>query len=163
MKGGISKKALIVWEIGLALLAAVPVLMVLFIFYPRTGIWHGLLWTIGFIYVFFAFFYLPLLHLSCQYETTGEYVEYRSGLMFHSRKQMLRRSIMYVTLIRTPISYLLRTCRIVVNSMGGQMAIPWIPLKQAQQLLNDISPRHPAEKGRILHRTTHTENQEMQP
>ena len=160
MKGGISKKALAVWEIGLALLAAVLVVLVLVIFYPRTWIWYGLLWIIGFVYVFFAFLYLPLLHLSCQYETTDEYVEYRGGLIFHFRKQMLRRSIMYVTLIRTPVSYLLRTRSIVINSMGGQLTIPWIPLKQAQKLLNDITPRHPAEKGRVAEAKP---KQEMQP
>ena len=163
MKGGISKKALAVWEIGLALLAAVLVVLVLVIFYPRTWIWYALLWIIGFAYVFFSFLYLPLLHLSCQYETTDEYVEYRGGLVFHSRKQMLRRSIMYVTLIRTPVSYLLRTRSIVINSMGGQLTIPWIPLKQAEQLLNDITPRHPAQKGRIVQENPPEENQEMQP
>ncbi len=163
MKGGISKKALVVWEIGLALLAAVLIALVLLIFYPRTWLWYGLLWLIGFIYVFFAFLYLPLLHLSCQYETTSEYVEYRGGLVFHTRKQMLRRSIMYVTIVRTPVSYLLRTRSIVVNSMGGQLTIPWLPLKQAQQLLNDITPRHPAQKGRIVQEIPITENQEMQP
>lgn len=163
MKGGISKKALAVWEVGLVLLAAILVLLVLFIFYPRTWIWYGLLWIIGFVTVFFAFLYLPLLHLSCQYETNSEYVEYRGGLIFHSRKQMLRRSIMYVTLIRTPVSYLLRTRSIVINSMGGQLTIPWIPLKQAERLLNDITPRHPAEKGRIVMAATADENQETQP
>ena len=60
MKGGISKKALAVWEIGLALLAAVLVVLVLVIFYPRTWIWYALLWIIGFAYVFFSFLYLPL-------------------------------------------------------------------------------------------------------
>ena len=40
----------------------------------------------------------------------------------------------YVTLIRTPVSYLLRTRSIVVNSMGGQMTIPWIPLKRAEDV-----------------------------
>lgn len=163
MKGGISKKALAVWEIGLALLAAVLVVLVLIIFYPRTWIWYALLWIIGFAYVFFSFLYLPLLHLSCQYETTDEIVEYRGGLVFYSRKQMLRRSIMYVTLIRTPVSYLLRTRSIVVNSMGGQMTIPWIPLKRAEELLNDITPRHPAQKGRIAVENTKKENQEMRP
>ena len=135
MKGGISKKALAVWEIGLALLAAVLVVLVLVIFYPRTWIWYALLWIIGFAYVFFSFLYLPLLHLSCQYETTDEYVEYRGG----------------------------RTRSIVINSMGGQMTIPWIPLKQAEQLLNDITPRHPAQKGRIVQENPPEENQEMQP
>lgn len=163
MKGGISKKALVVWEIGLVLLAAVLVALVLLIFYPRTWIWYGLLWLIGFVYVFFAFLYLPLLHLSCQYETNDEIVEYRGGLIFYTRKQMLRRSIMHVTLIRTPVSYLLRTRSIVVNSMGGQMTIPWIPLKCAEQLLNDITPRHPAEKGRIVEKNPQKEKQETRP
>ena len=163
MKGGISKKALVVWEIGLALLAAILIVLVLTIFYPRTWIWYGLLWLIGFVYVFFAFLYLPLLHLSCQYETNDEIVEYRGGLIFHSRKQMLRRSIMYVTLIRTPISYLLRTRSIIVNSMGGQMTIPWIPLKRAEELLNDITPRRPAQKGRIFDENPQMEKQEMRP
>lgn len=163
MKGGISKKALAVWEMGLSILAAALIALVLLIFYPRTWIWYGLLWLIGFVYVFFAFLYLPLLHVSCQYETTGEYVEYRGGLVFHTRKQMLRRSIMYVTIIRTPVSYLLRTRSIVVNSMGGQLTIPWLPLKQAQQLLNDITPRHPAQKGRIVPEIPTTENREMRP
>lgn len=70
---------------------------------------------------------------------------------------------MYVTLIRTPVSYLLRTRSIVVNSMGGQMTIPWIPLKRAEELLNDITPRHPAQKGRIVVENTKKENQEMRP
>lgn len=149
MKSGISKKALILWEMGLLLLAASLIVLVAVIFYPRTWVWYSLLWSIGFLTVFFAFLYLPLLYLSCQYETTGEYVEYRGGLVFHSRKQMLRRSIMYVTIVRTPISHLLKTRAIVIHSMGGKMTIPWVPLKQAEELLRDISPRRPAGRGQV--------------
>lgn len=63
---------------------------------------------------------------------------------------MLRRSIMYVTLLRTPLSPLLGTRTLVVSSMGGSLVIPWLPRAVAESLLQEITPRRPAIRARMF-------------
>ena len=88
--------------------------------------------------------------LGCGYTVTEEYVEYGRGVFVFVRTRMLQRSIMYVTLLRTPLSPLLGTRTLVVSSMGGSLVIPWLPRAVAESLLQEITPRRPAIRARMF-------------
>lgn len=135
MEGGISRKFLALLEVLAGLAAALLAFLVLLIFNPRTWVWYTLLWLIGLAFVLAAFLYLPLLYLTCRYTLTSEYLEFRGGIFFHSQHRMPRSSIMYVTVVRSPVSYLCRTRTLIIRSMGGSIVIPMVPLQSAEKLL----------------------------
>ena len=95
---------------------------------------------------------LPLAapSLCKQYRITPEYVEYESGVCVCVRTRMLRRSIMYVTLVRSPVSPFLGTRSLVISSMGGNLVIPGLPRETAEEILKDVTPRYPAIRSRIF-------------
>ena len=97
-----------------------------------------------------CFLWLPLLYESSHYRITPEYVEYESGVCVCVRTRMLRRSIMYVTLVRSPVSPFLGTRSLVISSMGGNLVIPGLPRETAEEILKDVTPRYPAIRSRIF-------------
>lgn len=150
MEGGISKKILAVWEASAVLAAAVLAGAALWLLPARTWYWYLILWLIGLALVFCSFLWLPLLCESCRYTITPEYIEYSRGVFFFVRTRVLRRSIMYVTIVRSPISPLLRTRSLVVSSMGGSLMLPSLPIREAEALLQEITPKRPAIRSRIF-------------
>ena len=63
---------------------------------------------------------------------------------------MLRRSIMYVALVRSPVSPFVGTRSLVISSMGGNLVIPGLPRETAEEILKDVTPRYPAIRSRIF-------------
>ena len=144
---GISRGALAVWEVAAGLAAALLIGLVLLIFTPRTWLWYSLLWLIGLAFVLAAFLYLPLLYISCCYIVTEEYVEYQSGVIFFTRRRMLKSSIMYVTILKSPLSPLLKTRTVVFSAMGGKLIIPFLPVRNAVELMRETAPKKRASGG----------------
>ncbi|HIQ58411.1 MAG TPA: PH domain-containing protein [Candidatus Merdivicinus intestinavium] len=149
MEGQISKKSLVIWEAAAVLAALAAAWLVDFFLPPRCWLWYLLLWLDGLALVLAAFLYLPLRYENCRYIATDEYVEYQRGFIFLTRSRILRRAVLYVTVVRTPFSVLLRTRTLVIRSMGGSMTIPCLPIKEAEALLKELTPRHPAIRPRL--------------
>ena len=115
----------------------------------RTWLWYGSLWLIGLAFVLTAFLYLPLLYISCCYVLTEEYVEFQCGVIFFHRRRMLRSSVMYVTVMKDPVSVLTRTRTVVLHAMGGRLVIPFLPVREVSALLRAVSPRKPREERHV--------------
>ncbi len=152
MEGTISKKALVVWEI-VGLLAAMLVGGLVWLVIPeRSTLWYLLLWLDGLAAVLCEFLYLPLRYLNEQYSVNEYYVEYQRGFFICARTRILKRSILYVTVIKTPLSMLLRTRTLLICSMGARMIIPFLPVQAAEELLREITPKAPALQPRMFER-----------
>ncbi len=148
-KKGLSRSALGVWEGIAGLVAALLAGGVLWLLQPRTWLWYGSLWLIGLAFVLTAFLYLPLLYISCCYVLTEEYVEFQCGVIFFHRRRMLRSSVMYVTVMKDPVSVLTRTRTVVLHAMGGRLVIPFLPVREVSALLRAVSPRKPREERHV--------------
>ncbi|MGI5892992.1 MAG: hypothetical protein ACOX6P_00200 [Candidatus Merdivicinus sp.] len=152
MEGKISKKALVIWEI-LGALAAILLAYVICLLIPeRSFWWYFLLWLDGLAFVLCEFLYLPLRYENEVYITNEEYIEYQRGLIIFAKTRILRRAVLYVTVVRSPLSLLLGTRSLLVCSMGTRMLIPFLPIREAEELLRDITPRVPAIQPRMFHR-----------
>lgn len=152
MEGKISKKALVVWEIAGFAAAALLAAGICLLIPERSFFWYLLLWLDGLALVLCEFLYLPLRYENEYYTTNEDFVEYRRGLIIFARTRILKRAVLYVTVIRTPLSLLLRTRTLMVCSMGARMVIPFLPLDEAEALLRDITPRSPAIQPRLFER-----------
>ena len=150
MEGGISKKMLAVWECAAVLAGAALGLAAAWLLPSRSWYWYLTLWLIGLVLVLCCFLWLPLYYESCRYTVTESYIEYSRGVFFFVRTRVLRRSIMYVTILRSPLAPFLRTRSLVIHSMGGSLCLPCLPLREAEALLKEITPKRPAIKGRLF-------------
>lgn len=148
VKKGISRSALACWEVLAGLIAALLIFLVLLVFRPRTWLWYSLLWLVGLAFIITAFLYLPLRFINCSYAISEEYVEYQTGVIFFTRRRMLKSSIMYVTVLKDPLSPLLRTRTVVLSAMGGQMMIPFLPVRDAVFLMRETAPQKRREENR---------------
>lgn len=148
MEGKISKRILRLWEAGALLAGGALAALAVWLFPARTWYWYLSLWLVGLGVVFCCFLWLPLLYESCRYTLTPEYIEYSRGVFFHVKTRMLRRSVMYAAILRGPAAPFLRTRSLVVYSMGGRLLLPWLPMEEAQALLQALTPREPALTGR---------------
>lgn len=152
MEGQISKKALFLWE-GIAVLAAAAIAWCINFFLPtRSVFWYLLLWLDGLALVLAAFLYLPLRYENCRYRAAEHYIEYQCGFIFLAKSRILRRAVLYVTVVRSPLSILFRTRTLVIRSMGGTMVIPFLPIAEAEAFLKEITPRYPAVQPRLYER-----------
>ena len=152
MEGTISKKALILWEALAFAAAALIAGLVCFFFPPHTFFWYLLLWLDGLALVLCEFLYLPLRYENERYFTDDEYVEYQRGFLILVRSRILRRAVLYVTIIRTPFSLLFGTRTIQICSMGTRMIIPFLPKEEAYALLRELTPKAPAIRPRLFER-----------
>ncbi len=152
MEGTISKKALLLWEfLGLAA-AALLAWLINFLFPAHTFWWYLLLWLDGLALVLCEFLYLPLRYQNERYIVDEEYVQYERGFIIFVRSRILRRAILYVTIIRTPFSLLFGTRTIQIYSMGTKMIIPFLPEEEAYALLQELTPKVPAIRPRLFDR-----------
>lgn len=152
MEGTISKKALAVWELAACLAAAVLAAAIWLLLPDGSFFWYLLLWLTGFCLVLCAFLYLPLRYENEYYCSNEDYVEYQRGLIIFTRTRILKRAVLYVSVVRTPLSLVLNTRTVVVCSMGARMAIPFLPVKDAEALLAGLTPHSPALQPRIFDR-----------
>ena len=152
MEGGIAKRGLIFWEVLAVLAAALVGALAAWILPTRSFFWYLLLWLDGFALVLCTFLYLPLRYESCKYIVTEEYVEYQRGVCIFAQTRVLRRAILYLVVIRGPLSTLLRTRTLCICSMGARLVIPFVPVKEAEELLRELTPRQPAIQPRIFGR-----------
>ena len=152
MEGRIAKGSLILWEVLAALTALLIGALVLWIIPTRSFFWYLLLWLDGFALVLCAFLYLPFRYESCKYIVTEEYVEYQRGVCIFAQTRVLRRAVLYLVVIRSPLSTLFRTRTICVCSMGARLVIPFVPVKEAEELLRELTPKQPAIQPRIFGR-----------
>ena len=150
MEGRISKKMLAVWECIAVLAAGALVMLILWLLPARTWYWYLTLWLIGLALVFCCFLWLPLYYESCHYLVTEEYIEYSRGVFFFLFTRVLRRSIMYVTILRGPLAPFLRIRSLMICSMGANLMLPFLPIREAEALLKEITPKRPAIKGRLF-------------
>ena len=150
MEGKISRKALIVWETAAFAAACLAAAVIWFLLPDGSFFWYLLLWLTGFVLVFCEFLYLPLRYENTLYIANGEYVEYQRGFLIFTRTRILRRAVLYASMVRTPLSLLLRTRTVVICSMGARIAIPFLPVKDAEVLLANLTPREPALQPRIF-------------
>ena len=139
MRGGLSKKALVVWETWSLLLFVLLAVVFYYVLPYRSLVWYLLIWLTGFFAVLSDFLYLPLLYHRCGYQIDENAVQYDSGLLFQVEKTMPYRSVMHTAVFRSPVDLLLGTSSLVVSSMGGRLTIPFLPRDRAEELYSLVT------------------------
>ena len=136
----ISKKSVILWEIGFFLLWAMILGMILWLFTPFTWLWHLLIWLMGVLLILAEFLYLPMLYSSINYSINDRLLIYRHGVFFHKQQIIYRDRIIYVSVYNTPVTPILGISSLVIAAAGAKVQIPFLNRKAAKQLAEELSP-----------------------
>ena len=136
----VSKKALVIWELIVLVIWAVPVAVLLFLLPPFTWYWHLCIWGWTGIAGAVVLFYLPLLYASIKYAVSREIVAYQKGVVFNQRRFMRRDRIVLVTVRKNPLTPLFHVCSLNVSALGGQFTIPLLDKKTAYALAKELEP-----------------------
>ena len=143
----ISTKVLWVWEMGNVLVFSLIALVIYYVTPYRSVWWYGGLWLTGFLFVLFAFLYLPLLQLTCVYQANEDYLEYRRGIFFMRKSRLAHRAVTSVSLVRSPFSVLTRTTDVFIRGMGANLYIPFLEKEEADVLAEWITSHGRKERG----------------
>lgn len=136
----ISKKSILLWEIGSVVIWALLLWGTVWVFAPFTWLWDILIWGLGVLLILVTFFYLPILYQSYQYCITDKIVSYRHGVFFNRRQFINRDRIIYVSVYNTPLTPILGISTLVITAAGAKIRIGYLNRKVAQRLAQELSP-----------------------
>ena len=71
----------------------------------------------------FAFFYLPLWYKNFFYKLEKDTLFVKSGVIYHSEKQIPTKNIQYISFVATPLERLLRLKTAVIFTAGSFVLI----------------------------------------
>ncbi len=108
---------------------------------PFSTLWLAVILPLTVIALFLAIFYLPALHRSIKFRLDHDKLLLVGGVLSHRRQVMKREQIIYVSVVKTPIYYLLGTCSLRVEAAGARIVLPWLPRRRANALLYELTQR----------------------
>ncbi len=147
MSNHISTKVLWLWEIINVLAVSLIAAVVYYVTPYRSIWWYGGLWLTGLLFVLTAFLYLPLLQLTCVYQATEDYLEYRRGIFFMRKSRLAHKAVTSVSLVRSPLSVLTKTTDLFARGMGANLYLPFLEKEEAEVLAQWISSYGRKERG----------------
>ena len=131
-----AQKALWIWE-GYLLLAALPLAagsvvlaclpIPLWISWAFTIVWGGL-------WLFFAAFFLPVMHKRFSYRLTVDRLEVHSGVIFTHDKAMPISSVKYLSTFDGPFERLCGLTNLVVFAAGSFVVVAGLTKEQEAEL-----------------------------
>ena len=134
--GRLDKKALWIWEGYLLLAALLPaagsvVLACLpipvWISWAFTGLWWAL-------WLFFAVFFLPVMHKRFSYRMTGDRLEVHTGVIYTHHKAMPVSSVKYLSTFDGPFERLCGLTNLMVFAAGSFVVLAGLTKEQEAEL-----------------------------
>lgn len=128
------KAALHLWEILLACLALVLIVLTLIIFKPGAVACTVLLVILFTVWVFFGVVYLPLVYHTYRFRLTDTHFMVRRGIFFQREQWMERGKIIYVSRYDSPFTGLMGVTSLMLTASGAQLLLPSMELARAKQI-----------------------------
>lgn len=139
MKGErISVMAVVMWEIIAIALFITTLLLTLFILEPRTWVWYLVVGLEGAIAIFATLLYIPFLYLNTCFYVNENAVVLEKGVFFRSTQMLYRKTIVFVTIYRNPLTPLLHVSTIKITATGGSMTILFLNSIRAKKLADEL-------------------------
>ena len=136
----ISRRALLIWELFALLIWLGPAVVLSIFLTPFSLWWNVIFWPGTGIYLLAALFYLPMLYRSTRYGLSEGKVLFEQGIFFHRKHYMNRERIVFVTVMKTPLTPVFRVSSLVISATGGKIHIPFLDNRVAKSLAQTLSP-----------------------
>lgn len=135
----VSPLRLVSEEIFAFLIWATICLGIVLIFDYYNALFWNIIGILSFIYLLISCTYLPLLCLKTSYCLDERFLRYRTGLFYSKDEIIYKDRIIYVTLIKTPLSPILKIAAVVIRAPGATVMLRGIKLTEANRLVRQLS------------------------
>ena len=143
----VSPLRLVSEEIFAFLIWATICLVILLIFDYYNAICWTIIGILSFIYLLISCIYLPLLCLKTSYCLDERFLRYRTGLFYSKDEIIYKDRIIYVTLVKTPLSPILKIAAVVIRAPGATVMLRGIKLTEAKRLVRQLSAENDYKGG----------------
>ena len=138
----VSPLRLVSEEIFTFLISAIICLVILLIFDDYNALFWTIIGILTFIYLLISCAYFPLLCFKTSYCLDERFLRYRTGLFYSKDEIIYRDRIIYVTLVKTPLSPILKIASVVVRAPGATVMLRGIKLNEAKRLVSRLSAKN---------------------
>lgn len=136
----VSKKMLVARELAAVFLwLVVSIFPFIYIDTFSAWWWAALLPPLA-LYLGAALFYIPASYRNTCYLINTTKIIYQRGVVIRRQQIMARGRIVYVTLVRTPVTPLFHTADIVIRATGATIVIKYLDLAKAQEIVKFLAP-----------------------
>lgn len=135
----VSPLRLVSEEILTFLISAIIFLVIILIFDDYNAIFWTIIGILTFIYILISCVYLPILCFKTSYCLDDKLLRYRTGLFYSKDEIIYKDRIIYVTLVKTPLSPILKIASVVIRSPGATVILRGIKLNEAKRLVGRLS------------------------
>ncbi|MDY3987798.1 MAG: PH domain-containing protein [Massilioclostridium sp.] len=136
----VSRKKILVEELA-ALLLWFVISIFPFIYIDTFSFWW---WAVLLpplvLYLGAALFYIPASYRNTCYLINTSKVIYQRGVIIRRQQIMARKRIVYVTLMRTPLTPLFHTADVIVRATGATIVIKYLDLNRAKEIVRFLAP-----------------------
>lgn len=152
----VSPLRLVFEEILAFLISAIVCLVIILIFDNYNALFWTIIGILTLLYLLISCIYLPLLCLNTSYCLDERFLCYRTGLFFSKDEIIYKDMIIYVTLLKTPLSPILKIAAVVVRAPGATVMLRGIKIAEAKRLVRQLSAEnnYKGEKNGISSRTS---------
>lgn len=134
------KRSILLPEITVALLYAAAVVALCVIFTPFSVVFNWIFIPITVLIVFFEAVYFPLYVRSVRFSLGENEIGYQSGVFVNRRRFMSRERVVFVALIKTPFTPILRIVMLRIMATGSIISLPFVALSDAEDIVSVLSP-----------------------
>ena len=131
------KRGLVLWEIRLAIIAAIVSFITALLFDGIVFDIISLIWMCA--YVVMAAWYYPIKYRKLSYNIDDNILVVNCGVIYRRRKSIFLNNIQYITSFKTPLQSLCGLRTVVVHAAGGFISIPNLKDSDADILIYTAS------------------------
>ncbi len=134
------KRSILLPEITVAALYAALMVVMCVIFTPFSIVFNCIFFPITAIAVFYDAVYFPLYFRSIKFSVGENEIGYQSGVFANRRRFMSRERVVFISLIKTPFTPILRIVILRIMATGSMISIPFVGKSDAEEIISVLSP-----------------------
>lgn len=138
----VSRLRLLPEELLLCLAWLLSCFIAMLIFDEYDTSWWITLSVLTGLYLIVAAVYFPLLCFRTSYSLIGQQLHYRTGVFFSRDEIICRQQIVYVTLLKHPLTPILRIATVIIRAPGATIYLRGVRLSDAKRLVRQLAPEN---------------------
>ena len=135
------KRSILLPEITAACVYAALVALLCVLFTPFSAAFCWLFFPLTAVLVFYEAVYFPLYIRSVSFSVGDNEISYQSGVFVNRRRFMHRDRVVFVSLIKTPFTPVLRIVVLRITATGSRIFAPFVGKSDAQEIVAELSPQ----------------------
>ena len=133
-KTGIKKSTLAVLEFTASILSIILLGATSIIFTPLEPIWNIIAIVIALAFLWVSLVYLPIYYKTAGFNIADGRFCFKRGFFVKRSSYMKIDNIVFVTVIKTPLTSMFDICTVIISATGGKIIIPFTELSKYDKM-----------------------------